>query len=136
MIEIRCQDCGSELLIQDEPFRTGLLDGTIVTGSYVIQQRVGSGEYDTRDIYNKAFLYVCKGCQVKPNVALSENTKVASIAQESAEIQRLMDGVRETHPEWSLEDAAHEAQERFNDVSRVRNQGFRAYLMERVTVNP
>jgi len=123
-------------MISEDVFTNGLMDGSIVTGEYVIRQRVGSGKTDFRNVFQKAFLYLCKTCQAKPNVALSENTKVASIAQESAEIQRLMDGVRETNPEWSLEDAAHEAQERFNDVSKVRNQGFRAYLMERVTVNP
>lgn len=131
--EVRCQGCETTKLVSEDVFKAGLLDGSIVTGSYTSRQQVGSGETDFRTLYHPAFLTLCKLClSQSPNDAHGENTRAVSIPIECAEIQRILKRVREMNPDWTLEDAAHEAVERYNDVSKVRNEGFRVYLMEQV----
>lgn len=129
MIDVYCQGCMAERQYSTDSLKDGLFDGSIVVGEYTSRQQVGMAANDTRTIFVKAFLRVCKACQGK-SPAEGENTRAVSDGQEAAEIQRIMHGVRTEHPEWTLEEAAHEAVERHNDVSRERNIGFRVYLMD------
>jgi hypothetical protein len=119
--------------MSDSELEKGIANGSIIEGEYTMQQQVGSGAYDTRDIYVKALLHICKSCQKKhrtlhknaPNVKAAELTS----EQESAEIQKLLNHVRNFFPEWTLEMCAREAVERYNDVSKIKDAGFREYLI-------
>jgi hypothetical protein len=129
MVEITCQECKGELLVDDATAERGRLNGSIIEGEYVAQQRVGWGETDFRNQYMKAFLYVCAKCQAK---ASRSSRPHKSIETERAEYQRIIGEIRKEFPELALEDAVARASVLFHDVRKVRHPGFRAYLMERI----
>jgi hypothetical protein len=65
MIDVYCQGCMSERQYSTDSLKDGLFDGSIIVGEYSTRQQVGMGANDTRTIFVKAFLYVCKSCQGK-----------------------------------------------------------------------
>ncbi len=133
MNELTCQDCHASLLVADDYLERGMADGSIIEGDYKASQKVDSGADDVRDVYVHALLHICQRCQIRARVIGPKGGPVPqrrmSVEDEGAAIQRIMDHVRFMHPDWTLEDAAREAVERFNDPAKVADAGFRHYLL-------
>lgn len=126
MEDVTCQDCGRTWMVNLDYLNEGLLDGR-----YVKAERLSKGENlagQMVDRYEEVYLGICPQCRI---VKQKAGQRPLSVEEEGAAIQEILRRLRAEHPEWSLEQAAHEAVEEFNDPRRERHPEFRKYLVHR-----